>query len=446
MLLNSMLFIWLFLPVSIVLYYLSDQKYKKLILAFFSIFFWFFNDPKLMPVLFLFSFITYFIGIWMEKSAQKKKMLLTAGIVINLMVLCLYKYIVSPMPVAISFVSFSLISYLVDIYQQKAPAQKNIVSYILYIAFFPKLLMGPIELYRNFSAELESNKTEYNDALFGNGLTKFISGFAKKVLIADMLAPAANKVFMQGASLSTGAAWLGVFAYTLQIYFDFSGYSDMAIGTAEMFGYHLHDNFHYPYLSVSLTDFWRRWHISLGTWFKNYLYFPLGGSRKGKFRTYINLFIVFLATGIWHGSGLTFVIWGIYNGIIVVLERMFLLPRIKDSKVKVLWNLYALVVIAFGWIIFRSNDLNQFFHIINVMFSNTSGELTVASLMNKRILIAFITGVLGCGYIQLLFSRIGIHKLSENIIFRIIVLVILFGLSVLATVNSTFSAFIYAQF
>ena len=271
------------------------------------------------------------------------------------------------MPLGISYFSFSAISYLFDIYREEEDWQINPINIALYISFFPKLLMGPIESYSSFVPYIYNKDISIENA--SNGMKKFIYGLVKKVIIANSVALIADRVFnSEYQYLTQGVAWLGAICYMMQIYFDFSGYSDMAIGLSRMLGFNLGENFDLPYNSCSITEFWRRWHISLSSWFKNYIYIPLGGNRKGKVRTYINLLIVFFITGLWHGASWNFIVWGLFNGFFMVLERLFLKKLLDKNKFKLLNRIYTLFVVLISWVLFRTTSLDGAFEFIKIMF------------------------------------------------------------------------------
>ena len=251
------------------------------------------------------------------------------------------------MPIGISFYTFQSISYLVDIYRRVCPPQKSLIKMGLFISFFPQLIAGPILKYYDIAAQIDNRKVSL--PLFNQGAVRFLQGLAKKIIIANIMAKTADEIFGLGiGDISTPMAWIGIVAYSFQIYFDFSGYSDMAIGLGKMFGFHINENFNYPYIATSIKDFWRRWHISLSTWFKEYLYIPLGGNREGQFKTYRNLMIVFFMTGLWHGASWNFVVWGLFHGVFLVMERI--LPIEKWLRFRLIQNIYALLVVMVGWV------------------------------------------------------------------------------------------------
>lgn len=351
------------------------------------------------------------------------------------------------LPLGISFYTFSAISYIADVYKKETKAQKNIIDLGLYIAFFPKLLMGPIERYVDFQKILEEKNNSLEN--FANGFKRFIYGLSKKVLISNVVATIADFTFTSSTSvLSCSIAWLGAIAYTLQIYFDFSGYSDMAIGLAKMFGYKLDENFNYPYLSQSISEFWRRWHITLSNWFKHYIYFPLGGNRKGKNRTYFNLFIVFLVTGLWHGSSWNFIIWGLFNGLFVIIERIKLSEWLDKNKCKILNNIYTMLIIVIGWVLFRAPGIKVALKYLKVMFSFNNIQMDTYSIITQKNIIMLIIGILTCGIIQLIYKKLDDKsKIKKVVLIGEPLYVLVLGiLCILNLVSGTYNSFIYMQF
>ena len=325
MVFSSLIFLWMFLPIVLGMYFLTKESYRNVLLLAASLFFYAWGEPVYVLVMILSIVINYIYGLKIgTEDETKRKRALVGGIVINLALLGVFKYSgffmenvnavfglevevkKLPLPIGISFYTFQSISYLVDIYRRVCPPQKSLIKMGLFISFFPQLIAGPILKYYDIAAQIDNRKVSL--PLFNQGAVRFLQGLAKKIIIANIMAKTADEIFALGINdISTPMAWIGIVAYTFQIYFDFSGYSDMAIGLGKMFGFHINENFNYPYIATSIKDFWRRWHISLSTWFKEYLYIPLGGNREGKFKTYRNLMIVFFMTGLWHGASWNFV-------------------------------------------------------------------------------------------------------------------------------------------
>ena len=481
MLFSSITFLWIFLPVLILIYFTIGKlipKTKNYILLVFSLLFYAWGEPKYI-LLMLFSIImNYIFGLLISKYAvrdkrKKKKhtptqtLVLVLSIIANLALLGHFKYgnfFVDSinnvfgsnfnigkiaLPIGISFYTFQIMSYIIDLYRGEIKVQKNPLKLALYISFFPQLIAGPIVKYRDIDDAIDSRKETIDK--FAYGIKRFIYGLAKKVLIADAMAVVADAVFGANVgSLTAPMAWLGAVCYALQIFFDFSGYSDMAIGLGSMFGFKFMENFNLPYISCSITEFWRRWHISLSTWFKEYLYIPLGGNRKGKYRTYLNLWIVFLATGIWHGAAWNFVAWGIFHGFFIFIERMGL-KKILD-KHKIFGHIYTLLVVLFGWVLFRASGIKHAIKYMGVMLfgQNVVGApLETWQFMNNRIIIAMIVAILLSGIVQIVFKKIKNTKKIEIVYQKYVepvCLVAVFGLCIMAIVSNTYTSFIYFRF
>lgn len=397
MVFSSMIFLCVFLPVVLVLHtVLPSQKAKNVLLLLASVLFYAYGEPVYVLLLLLSTFLNYVFGRLIgEKS--RKKFWLVLSVVINLGLLGVFKYagflvgsvnswfsadLPVPdirLPIGISFYTFQAMSYVIDVYRNEVKAQKSYVKVLLYISFFPQLIAGPIVKYHDIAREIDERKQSLEE--MAAGTRRFLCGLGKKVLLSNTMAAAADALFeVPLGQLNILGAWLGAAAYLFQIYFDFSGYSDMAIGLGKMFGFHFKENFHYPYYSVNIQDFWRRWHISLSSWFKEYLYIPLGGNRKGKMRTSINKLLVFFSTGLWHGANWTFVIWGLYHGLFLMLEEYLPIRRIP----RFLGHIYTLLVVCTGFVIFRADTLSQGLGIIGKMFSGfTFDKLSMSVFMEQ---------------------------------------------------------------
>jgi alginate O-acetyltransferase complex protein AlgI len=349
------------------------------------------------------------------------------------------------MPIGISFFTFQTLSYVIDVYKKDVEASKNFINFTTYVSLFPQLVAGPIVRYQTIEKELKDRKVNYND--FGNGVKRFIIGLAKKILIANVVGELCSALIGM-ESVTVVSSWINAIGFTLQIYFDFSGYSDMAIGLAKMFGFDLLENFNYPYISKSITEFWRRWHISLSTWFREYLYIPLGGNRKGRFRTYINLFIVFLATGIWHGANFTFLVWGIYNGVLIVLERC----KIINIKNRVFSHIYTIFAVIIGFVIFRADNLKYAISFIVRMFTPKaflSGGTDALKFMTPYFIFILICSIIACIPVlskikQLKEKNEKTYKFFDNISYIVVFLLFIICFGVLA--SNSYSPFIYFRF
>ena len=391
MVFSSFTFLFIFLPVLLVLYFAASPKYRNILLLFASILFYGFSDLGCLYLLFAIVIINFLSGILISEFKNFKKFLFILTLLINVGALLYFKYFNFVfntyldithtnmhfskvlLPLGISFYIFQALSYLIDVYNNKIAPQKNIYKFALYICFFPQLVAGPIIKYRDIQAQLESKFRENNFDNLCIGAKRFIIGLSKKVLIANNIGLIADKIFVQSPDMfPVSVAWLGAIAYTLQIFFDFSGYSDMAIGLGRIFGFKFMENFNYPFISRSITEFWSRWHISLYTWFRDYVYISLGGNRCGFARTLFNLLFVFTLTGIWHGANWTFLIWGIWHGVFIVFERIIstknYASKINFGFVKFMQHVYLLLVVVLGFVIFRSENLNYAFKYLQNMF------------------------------------------------------------------------------
>ena len=390
MLFSSLTFLFGFLPILLILYFIiKNRKYKNVVLLIFSLLFYAWGEPKYILLMLLTILIVYIFGILIDKFDREKKLTLKKLSLILCIILVLgslifFKYsnflieninsifntkinlINVIMPIGISFYTFQILSYIIDLYNKKIKLQKNYFSLALYVSLFPQLIAGPIVRYETVEEEIDNRKETKEDVIAGT--KRFIIGLSKKVIIANQMALLADLIFNKhNGSYGTSIIWLGTLAYTLQIYFDFSGYSDMAIGLGRIFGFHFLENFDYPYISKSVTEFWRRWHISLSTWFRDYVYIPLGGNRVNKFKWIRNIILVWLLTGLWHGAAWNFIIWGIYYGLLLLFEKLFLNKLLNKLPSIINW-LYTFIIVMIGWMIFRSNSLNELLLFIKTMF------------------------------------------------------------------------------
>jgi alginate O-acetyltransferase complex protein AlgI len=370
MVFTSPTFLFAFLPLVIFLYYISPFKVRNSILLIASLLFYAWGELTFVLVLFFSMIVNYIFGRLMTKYSGKK-WLLYLGVMLNLSILIFYKYLhfilltfninytfseSIHLPLGISFFTFQAISYLVDIHRGMAKVQKNVINLGLYISFFPQLIAGPIVRYNNIAKQLK--KRIHSNELFVAGVERFSYGLAKKLIIANAMGAVADPIFaLDSSQISFSLAWLAITCYALQIYFDFSGYSDMAIGLGRMFGFRFQENFNYPYIATSLKEFWQRWHISLSRWFRDYLYIPLGGNRNGVLRTYFNLFLVFILCGLWHGASWNFLLWGLIHGGVLVIEKLGLSQVILKLP-KIFRHLYTLLIVLVAWVFFRIEDFS----------------------------------------------------------------------------------------
>lgn len=377
MVFSSLLFTFYFLPISLVLYYISKDKCRNIILLIASILFYAYGEPKFVLIMLLSIVINYSLALAISyyNSPVFSKVLIIIDITINLLILFIFKYLDFSLslvnrlfhssipayglrlPIGISFFTFQALSYVIDVYRGVVPVQKNPFHVALYISFFPQLVAGPIVRYSTIEPQIEHRI--FSADMLSEGARRFMLGFAKKIILANNLSIVVQDTFsIDPATANPLYLWIGSVCFSLQIYYDFSGYSDMAIGLGKMFGFSFEENFNYPYISKSVTEFWRRWHISLGQWFRDYVYIPLGGSKVSRGRLVRNLFIVWCLTGIWHGANYTFIIWGLGFFVVLIIEKFLVKPEQGSNiMIRILWQLFTLIFINFGWVIFNSDSL-----------------------------------------------------------------------------------------
>ena len=412
MVFSSLEFIFVFLASVLAVYYLVPPKARNIVLLLFSLVFYGWGEP--VYVFLMIATITvdyicgYIIGRDLDSKPKRAKVTLIVSIVINLALLGVFKYYdffagtlnsllgrgVFPtlgltLPIGISFYTFQALSYVIDVYRRDARVQKNIAAFGTYVTLFPQLIAGPIVRYADVDDQLRERT--HSLTLFASGCRTFICGLAKKILLANAAGAMWNSLSAAAEPDALGA-WLAIVFYTFQIYFDFSGYSDMAIGLGKMFGFSFRENFYYPYVSESITEFWRRWHISLSTWFREYVYIPLGGNRKGVGRTYFNLFCVWLLTGLWHGASWNFVLWGLYYFALLVIEKTFLL-RLLERAPKFLRHIYSMAAVIFGWLLFVIEDVSSIGAYLARMFGGTgvfATQITVYELVRNLVFLAIL--------------------------------------------------------
>ena len=462
---SSTVFLFLFLPLTVLIYYnpiFTGREFRNYFLLLASLGFYAYGEPLFVAVMVVAILLGWLAGWKIEKadSQQCKKRWLIAGTSLLVTMLFVFKYLTFvcheaglllhvdmsnisiALPIGISFFTFQLLSYLFDIYYGKAHAQKNLLNVGLYIALFPQLIAGPIVRYDTIEQQIMHRQESMDE--FCEGMQRFIYGLAKKILIADYVAMIADNIFDSGVSLSVATAWIGAIAYTLQIYFDFSGYSDMAIGLGKMFGFKFPENFNYPYISKSATEFWRRWHISLGSWFRDYVYIPLGGNRVGKERWIFNLFAVWALTGIWHGANWTFLCWGLFYFVLLLVERLTGFAQ----KLGPLAHIYALAAIIIGWVMFRSPAIGSGVAYILAMFGiGASGFYDGVAdyyISNGWILLA-IAITFSMPINKCLNNAIGAQS-SEFHCTKSIFSFLLFIAVILVAIGKTYSPFIYFNF
>ena len=464
MLFSSLIFIMVFLPVVFIgSRILQKNKYVNVFLLLASLFFYAWGEPVYVFLMLASILVNFFVGLALDKYRNRSKIILILDIIFNLGLLGFFKYAsfgtvvlvhylhlpITPLainlPIGISFFTFQIMSYIIDLYRGKFPVQKNIINLALYISFFPQLIAGPIVRYEDINDQLENRIVTIEKST--EGIRRFIIGLGKKVIIANTVAEAADRIYYSDPStLSAMPVWIASILYTLQIYYDFSGYSDMAIGLGKMFGFDFLENFNYPYMSRSISEFWRRWHISLGTWFREYLYIPLGGNRKGKTRTYINLIIVFFLTGFWHGAGFTFIFWGLYHGFFSVIERLGF-SKILKKCAPLAW-VYTFFVVNLGWVFFRVGGLKNALVMASKMFNpSLTCYYSLGELMSHRCMLAAGLGIIGMGIIQLLPERLPfVKKIVSDPALQYVWCAAVFVISLMLLASNTYNPFIYFRF
>lgn len=470
MLFSSTVFLYLFLPTTIFIYYVLLRKSRKLqniFLLLSSLFFYAWGEPKFVFIMIASITINWLFGLIVNKKKNDNKSckwILVLDVFFNLSILFVFKYLNFTgnvfnnlfgfginipnlaLPIGISFFTFQAMSYVIDVYRGKGQVQTNILNVGLYISFFPQLIAGPIVRYETVANEILHRKETLDD--FFDGFARFVVGLSKKVLLANSFAILADNTFnFVDSSLSVGFAWLGAIAYTFQIFFDFSGYSDMAIGLGKMFGFHFLENFDYPYISTSVTEFWRRWHMSLGTWFRDYVYIPLGGSRVSKGRLIFNLFVVWFLTGVWHGANYTFILWGLMYFVLLTLEKLTGLHKKKGKVAGIFKWIYTMLFVVLGWVIFRSNSLTDAIIYIKSMFGlndNVLSDGMFTGYLIQNFILLIIGAILSTPLFKVLKNKFKNNSIIE--IIRVLVLIALFVLSISSLVSSSYNPFIYFNF
>lgn len=393
MLFSSITFLYYFLPCVLFLYFLVPRTCKNIVLLFASLFFYAWGEPYYVLFMLGSIIIGYFSGRFIERyqDTRKAKWILTISVALHVIVLFGFK-ISDSLPIGISFYTFQVISYIVDVYRKEVTAQKNPIDFATYVSMFPQLIAGPIVRYVDIEEQLRGRKYSIENAAYG--IRRFVLGLSKKVLLANVLGELCE-IFRASDDKSVLFYWMYAVAFTLHVYFDFSGYSDMAIGLGKIMGFDYQENFNYPYISGSITEFWRRWHISLGRWFRDYVYIPLGGNRAKQSRYLLNILLVWALTGLWHGGAWHFIVWGLYFAILIMVEKVWLLPKLE--KHKVLSHLYAIVAVIIGFVIFGAADMREAMNSVGAMFgfSNVPLVSTEAIYYLKSYIVLFVVALLG---------------------------------------------------
>lgn len=468
MVFSSLTFLFVFLPLTLGIYYLVPTRYKNAVLFASGIIFYAWGEPIYVWVMVLSTLIDYTAGRMMHRFDDHQRMrtvFLLVSIIMNLGLLGVFKYssfVVEnlnplfslnlpdpnlPLPIGISFFTFQSMSYTIDLYRRKIKVQKNLITFTTYVTLFPQIVAGPIVRYSEVADELEHRVIGVNTIADGIGI--FIKGLAKKVILANSIGAVWTAIkAMDYAEISTATAWIGILAFTFQIYYDFSGYSDMAKGLGRMLGFHFPDNFKHPYISRSVSEFWRRWHITMSEWFKSYVYFPLGGSRCAAWKKYRNIFIVWMLTGLWHGASWNFVLWGLYFGVLLILERLFL-QKLLDKLPRVLQTAYTFLLVVFGWVLFEMTDLSQLGRFFSVLFgisgTGFADHYAVFTLLNNLVL--FILCAVGSTTLadRMLVKMSRKYHRTTAVVLPILQTA-LFLVCIAFLVNATYNPFLYFNF
>lgn len=469
MLFSSTTFIFGFLLLLIILYFpIKNIKYRNVVLLIFSLIFYSWGEPKYVLLMLLTVLIAYIFGILIDKYRSKKglsKTLLILSIVLILSNLFVFKYLdfsieiintlfksnfnylKLSLPIGISFYTFQILSYVIDLYRKDVKVQKNYFRLLLYVSFFPQLIAGPIVRYQTVEDEIFDRTVTFDS--FIEGFKRFIWGLSKKVIIANNVAIICDYIYGNYSIYGSNIIWIASISYTLQIYFDFSGYSDMAIGLGKMFGFNFLENFNYPYTSKSITDFWRRWHISLSSFFRDYVYIPLGGNRVSKMKFVRNIFVVWFLTGIWHGASFNYIIWGIYYAVILLLEKL-LLKKHFEKIPTILRYVYSIFLINIGWVIFRMENLNDLMIILKKMFTFNNTNLFELFKNNSLLIASFPSIILGIVFSLPIDKWFHNKVLKSNKIWLTlledVILGLLFGICIMQLVSNSYNPFIYFRF
>ena len=467
MVFSSILFLFYYLPLVLIIYFISPRKYRNLVLFLSSLFFYSWGEPKYIWIMLFSTVLDYTCGRMVhfnktKDNISKAKLWLIVSIFANLGLLGFFKYsdfLISnvnnlfntgipllgfALPIGISFYTFQTMSYTIDVYREETPVQNSIISFGTYVTLFPQLIAGPIVRYKTVAYEID-NRVESFD-MFSEGVKRFILGMGKKVLLANSIGQIwSNISAVDISTLPTLTAWIGILAFSFQIYFDFSGYSDMAIGLGKMFGFNFLENFNYPYMSRSITEFWRRWHISLGTWFKEYLYIPLGGNRVSKILNIRNILIVWMLTGIWHGASWNFALWGLYFGIILIIEK-FILSKYLEKLPSLFRRVYTLSLVLISWVIFAFDSFTDGFAYIKVLFKSSGGLYNSNSiyLLYTNIVLFLVLIIASTNIPKTLWERVNLK--FKGITIENVYLLLILILSIAYLVDQSYNPFLYFRF
>lgn len=467
MVFSSLTFLYFYLPAVMIIYFICPNKFKNLFILISGLFFYAWGEPIYVLIMLLSTLIDYTAGRLIhhfDSDNKKRTLFLVISVCMNIGLLAIFKYssffidnINSffgadiynpnlPLPIGISFYTFQSMSYTIDLYRRNIKVQRNFINFAAYVTLFPQIVAGPIVRYEDVQNELDSRIINVNKA--SEGIAYFVKGLSKKVLIANNIGLVWTQVKASNFSeISMATAWIGILAFTFQIYFDFSGYSDMAVGLGKMMGFNFPENFNYPYISKSISEFWRRWHITLGSWFKSYVYFPLGGSKKGLPKTLINLLIVWMLTGLWHGASWNFILWGLYFGILIIIEKLGF-GKVLEKLPAVISTLYTFIMVVFGWVLFETESLADCAMYFKAMLGGTGVYLdSNAKYLLFSNLLIFAVCILGSTQI--------FKKLYEKAVLKFQTLIVYIqplaelGMMALCTaflVNATYNPFLYFRF
>ena len=461
MVFSSITFLFYFLPIVLGIYYIIPNKLKNMVLLLASMFFYFYGEPKYVIIMIVSIIFTYIFGLLVDKYKKYSKLCLVLSICISIGILIYFKYanfiiqninlwlankidfIYVVLPIGISFYTFQLISYIIDVYRGQAKVQKNILKLAMYVSLFPQLIAGPIVRYTTVEEQIE--KREYSFEKFALGVRRFIIGLGKKVLIANILGEITN-LFLSTNDSSVLFFWMYAITNMLQIYFDFSGYSDMAIGLGKMFGFEFLENFNYPYIATSVTDFWRRWHISLSSWFRDYIYIPLGGNRVSKIKWLRNILVVWLLTGLWHGAAWNFIFWGVYFGILLILEKV-ILDKYLQKLSKIFSRIYVLLIVMISFIIFSGESITQIIQNIGGLIGIGNHPLISQESIYyfKSYFVVIVVAIIGATPIlKNIFNKEKLHKVVN--ILEPIYLLLIFVICTSYIIDGSFNPFLYFRF
>ena len=470
MVFSSLVFLFAYLAVTLVIYYAVPRKARNIFLFFINLLFYGWGEPMLVFLMVFNIFFNYLGGYLVDKfrsDRKKKKLFLILTCALDIGILAVFKYtglivdtvnllpflniptVQISLPIGISFYTFQTMSYVIDVYRNDAPVSRSFINFGTYVALFPQLIAGPIVRYRDVAYQLEHRRETLDR--FTKGVKLFCVGLGKKVLIANQMGAMWEAMQATGEANGVVGSWFGIIGYAMQIYFDFSGYSDMAIGLGKMFGFKFMKNFDDPYMATSISDFWKRWHISLTSWFREYLYIPLGGNRKGCIRTYINIFIVFLVTGIWHGAAWTFIVWGVFNGIIMIIERIGLKKWLDACPIRILCRIYTCFIVLLSWVMFRADTIAKAFQYYLIMFIPRANGLRIydlSEILNRQnvsmLALGFIFAFI-VPYIKNVSLKPQIKTFYKTIV-EPFILCLVYIACIMLLVANTYNPFIYFRF